>query len=58
MGCIHVLQGFNMRFRDQKQMYRGPGIDVMEGDEIIILEDLLGGDLALDDFAENAVHIG
>jgi len=44
--ACQVFSGYN------KEVYRGLGADVTEGDHLVVLEDQLGRDIASGDFAE------
>ena len=43
--------------RDNQHMHGGVGMNVGEGDTLLVLEDADGGDASVDDFAEQAGHI-
>src|SRR5690554_2827824 len=52
----HIVEGGDMLFRDNQKMHRSLGVDVMEGQHAIVLEDFLRGDLAFGNTAEQTVH--
>ena len=43
--------------RDNQHMHGGVGMNVGEGDTLLVLEDAGGGDASVDDLAEQAGHI-
>lgn len=43
---------------DDQYVYGGLGIDVLEGEAEVVLEDNVGGDFAVDDLAEDGVAHG
>jgi len=47
-----------MLLGDDDYVHRGLGLDVAEREDLIILVDLVAGDLACSDLAENAVIHG
>src|SRR6185437_9127789 len=57
-GCVlggGVRQIFQVALGDQQDVRRRAGLDVLEGEDALIFVDLAGGNLALDDAAEQAV---
>ncbi len=53
-----LAQGADMPFGDDQDMNRGLGVEVLEGQDLLILQDHLRRDLAGSDFAENTVAQG
>ena len=49
-------QGGQVLFRDYEDVLRRLWVDIVKGKDGVILEDFLRGNLAGDDFAEDAVH--
>ena len=45
-------------FGDDEYVYRGLGVDVLEGQAEVVFKDDVGGDVAVDDLAENRVGHG
>jgi hypothetical protein len=52
---IHMLERFDVEFWNHQQVYRRPWVDVMKGDEILVFVDFFTRNLALGDFAKDAV---
>jgi hypothetical protein len=46
-----------VHLRDDQQVDRGSRADVLEGEQFVVLVDLLAGDLAGSDLAEDAVRV-
>lgn len=47
-----------MSFGDDEDVRRSLGIDVFEGEELVVFVDFFGGNFSLEDAAEEAVGIG
>ena len=54
-GLAFVERG-HMRLGDHEEVHRGDRVDVVEGEDVLVLVDLLRGDLAAHDLAEDAVR--
>lgn len=52
----HVTDDGDMPFRDDQKMHWCLGVDVIEGNDLLIFIDFCRRDLALDDLAEQTVH--
>jgi len=53
---LRFFQSANMLFGNDQNVGRGFGIDVFEGEGVLVFVDFLRRNLAGDDFAEEAVH--
>src|ERR1700694_3167088 len=51
----HLRERIHVLFRDDHEGHRGHGVDVVEGQHVVVLVHLAARDLAADDLAENAV---
>ena len=49
--------GSDVLFRDQKHMRRSLRIEIAEGENLVVLVDLIAGDLPGRDLAENTIHV-
>jgi hypothetical protein len=58
IGLRGVVEGFDVRARDDEDVRRGLRVDVAEGDGPLVLVDERGGNLARDDFAKETVRFG
>ena len=57
IALIHKHQRLDVLFRDQQKMHRRPRVDVVEGEDVIVFEELFRRDFAGGDFAEQAVGV-
>lgn len=53
---LRFLQSGEVALGDDEDVRRGLRVDVLEGEGVLVLVNLLGGDLAGDDLAEEAIH--
>ena len=51
-----LREGLQVRLCEAEQVRRGLGPDVLDDEDVVVLVDLLGGDLPLHDPAEEASH--
>jgi hypothetical protein len=54
---VELSHAGDVLFGDDQKMHRRPWIDVVKGHHLIVFIDESGGNLALNDFAKNAVLI-
>src|ERR1700738_3952236 len=55
VGGLGLFQTGKMFFGDDENVRGGLRVDVFEGEDVLVLVDLLGGDFAAEDTAEEAV---
>jgi len=49
--------GWQVQLGHDQEVHRGPGVDVVEGVQVVVFIDLAAGNLAGDDFAKQAVGV-
>ena len=53
----HIGQGRDVLLGNDQHMHRGPGVDVVEGEHLLVLVNLARRDLPGNDLAEDAIRV-